>query len=322
MPSPSLRARPRPAAALQALALAGVLAGVVAFAAAAEAAHPHYEQLLEKGTYSLERGEAAEAARLLRLACFGMLEEPPALADCLVRLGLAHAADGDDEAFADAFRRLVDLEERFGAYAEASMPEGLRSAFEAEAATRIPARILSETPTFARLVPAPEEPPPAADVQAPVGPLAPTTPPTGADASDALAPQDEERLAQARLLLASARDRAALEEPSRIAREVADAHPGSREAQHLAAVIAYRAARWDEAVRYFRRGGDPGEASAETLFYLAVSLYEVGEREAAAEALRRSLPRIERTPFVRSYEEKILEDRPAAGADLPGGGMR
>jgi hypothetical protein len=87
---------------------------------------------------------------------------------------------------------------------------------------------------------------------------------------------------------------------------VADSNPGSREAQHLAAVIAYRAAQWQEAVRYFRQGGDPGNGSPESLFYYAVSLYETGEREEAAEVLRRSLPRLEHTPFVRSYESKIL----------------
>jgi hypothetical protein len=71
-------------------------------------------------------------------------------------------------------------------------------------------------------------------------------------------------------------------------------------------VIAYRAARWEDAVAYFRRGGEPDEETPEILFYFAVSLYEAGHREEAAEVLQRSLPRIEHTPFVLSYREKIL----------------
>jgi Flp pilus assembly protein TadD len=116
--------------------------------------------------------------------------------------------------------------------------------------------------------------------------------------------------------LQAARTRQDLDEPYRLAAEVADANPAVRGPQHLAAVIAYRAGRWEDAVRYFRRGGDPGEDDAETLFYMAVSLYEAGEPEAAAEALRRSLPRIEHTPFVRSYEAKILGE--ASEASEPG----
>jgi tetratricopeptide (TPR) repeat protein len=306
-------------------ALTSALFSVGAAPAGAEV-HSHYEQLLERGTFTLEAGEGAEAARLLRLACFGMLEDPPALADCLTRLALAQAAAGDDEGFGDTFRRLVEVEERFDGYADAESPAGMRAAFEAEAAARIPARVLAATPSFARLLPAEpgESEGEAAAGAAPVRPLVPNPPDVEPDrtaeaaaAPDAgltpgeqdgqgLSPEEREQLDRARELLAAARDRGALDEPARLARQVADANPESREAQHLAAVIAYRAARWEEAVRYFRQGGDPGDASPERLFYYAVSLYEAGEREEAADVLRRSLPRLEHTPFVRSYQSKIL----------------
>lgn len=281
--------------------------------------HSHYEGLLERGTYALESGEPAEAARLLRFACFGMLEQPPALADCLTRLAVAQAAAGDDEGFADTFRRLSEVEESFGAYTDAPIAAGMRSAFETEAAARVPARILGSTPAFARLVPAAEG---GEVASAPIRPLAPEAgteaPPEDPPAGGRLDAEETARLDRARALLSAATDRGQLEEPARIAREVADANPASREAQHLAAVIAYRAARWEEAVRYFRQGGDPGDSAPETLFYFAVSLYEAGEREEAAEVLRRSLPRLEPTPFVRSYEAKILGSEPAVGAAFPG----
>jgi tetratricopeptide (TPR) repeat protein len=287
------------------------LLALVLSPAAAGAAHPHYERLLRQGSFALERGEPAEAVRELRLACFGFLEEPPALADCLMRLALAQAAAGDEMGFRDAFRRIVEVEERFEAYSQAQTPAEMRSAFEAEVAARIPPRILAETPVFEHLAPPPDDvaaqaaPAPGAGAPAPAGDPAPAVV-APAPVPEPLDADAEARLAKARNLLAQARTRDDLEEPWRLAREVADANPQSRRAQQLAAVIAYRATRWTDAVTYFRRAGEPDESAPEVLFYFAVSLYESGEPEAAADVLRRSLPRIDQTPFVLSYRDKIL----------------
>lgn len=315
----------------------GILCFATVAPAPAAAAHPHYERLLLRGTIALEQGAHAEAARDLRLACFGLLDEPRTLAVCLTRLALAQTGSGDEEGFRDTFRRVVEVEERFGAYRQADVEPGARAAFEAEVAARIPVRILETTPAFARLAPggatagppsipeaprsapdeepqrregAPDEPAVSPDelpAPRPAAPVqAPDAQPEPAELRPSLSDQDREILTRAYELLEAARTRQDLEEPYRLATEVADANPAVRGPQHLAAVIAYRSAQWREAVRYFRRGGDPGEADPELLFYMAVSLYEAGEPEAAAEALRRSLPRIEHTPFVRSYEAKIL----------------
>lgn len=294
--------------------------------AALHAAHPHYLRLLRQGTLALEQGDSAEAVKDLRLACFGLLDEPPLLAECLVHLGLAQAEEGNAAGFQDTFGRLLEVDERFDAYRAAELPAATRSAFEEQAMDKVPPRVLQRSSTFAHLLeledagePSGEEAgpgdggapaeaggggEPAPGPQLPEATGAAGTPPRAAP----LGPAERAKLDRARELLAQARRRGALDEPFRLAREVADAHPESREAQHLAAVIAYRAERWKDAVRYFRRGGDPGDAQAETLFYLAVSLYETGAHEQAASALRRSLPHIQSTPFVRSYREKILGD--------------
>lgn len=344
--------------------------GILCWSAAVPvtAAHPHYERLLQRGTYALEREAYPEAVQDLRLACFGLLEEPPKLAVCLTRLAVAQARIDDGEGFLDTFRRVVEVEERFGAYAEAALEPDTRRRFEAVVTARIPSWTLEATPAFAHLVgdgtaeappeqaateapppppnppAAPEEPPesappppetpdppseapPEAVPKEPGDPPAEAAPeetqappprPAAGAARPELGPEDRETLERAYQLLGQARTREDLEEPYRLTREVADANPAARGAQHLAAVIAYRSARWQEAVRYFRRGGDPGDDDPEALFYLAVSLYEAGEPEAAAAALRRSLPRIERTPFVRSYEAKILGNR--GGGTGPGAG--
>jgi predicted Zn-dependent protease len=97
-----------------------------------------------------------------------------------------------------------------------------------------------------------------------------------------------------------------LREALRLARELADAHPDSKEAQYLAGAAAYRNSRWPEAAAYFRRGGPPGDDHPELLFYMAVAYYEVGDRPGAASALKRSLPNLQKTPFVESYVKRIL----------------
>jgi len=325
------------------LVLAFGLALGQAGSSAAHAAHPHYLRLLRQGTFALERGEPDKAVRDLRLACFGFLDEPPLLAQCLVRLGIAQADSGDDDGFRDTFRRVVEVEERFGAYQAADVTPDERAAFEADIVDRIPAQTLEYSSVFKRLAQAAEpaegaqeegaagtgsgEPPatesrgrrsardtqpdsrkdrPAADQGAPADTPRPAaaeqTPPTPAP----LSANDRKDLTRARRLLAAATRRSDLDQPLALARRVADANPGSREAQHLTAVIAYRASRWHEAVEYFRRGGDPGEDNAESLFYYAVSLYESGDAEEAADALRRSLPHLEATPFVERYRDRIL----------------
>ncbi|HEX5757962.1 MAG TPA: hypothetical protein VF121_02105, partial [Thermoanaerobaculia bacterium] len=117
-----------------------------------------------------------------------------------------------------------------------------------------------------------------------------------------------ERLDGVRRLLAAG-GQGELRDALAAARELADANPSSREAQHLAAEAAYRSARWQDAAVYFKRGGEPGDARPELLFYYAVALYESGERSAAATALERSLPNLERTPYVDSYARRILGAR-------------
>jgi len=74
----------------------------------------------------------------------------------------------------------------------------------------------------------------------------------------------------------------------------------------VAGEAAYRNARWQDAVAYFRRAGDPGDSRPELLFYMAVAYYESGDRASAATVLRRSLPNLKRSEFVDSYTKKIL----------------
>ena len=129
------------------LALAGSLAGPLA--APAGAAHPFYEEQLRRGRAALDRGDHAEAERTLRLAAFGLLDEPPALAGCLVHLALARHALGDGEGARETVERVLALEERFGAYRAALLPEPVAASFSAVALEAVPAGRLAELEAFA-----------------------------------------------------------------------------------------------------------------------------------------------------------------------------
>ncbi len=346
-------------------AIAAVAAALVALggpAAAAAEVDAFHAGLLIDGAHAYDRRDFATAARHLRLACFGYLEEPPALAGCLTRLGAAQAAANDAEGFAESFRRIVEVEERFGAYSAADVPAAVRTAFEERVVATIPTATLAAVPAFAPLAKrkaeaerlaalspkerrraeeekrkAEQKRQPAAETKTAKRPAAAGSPPGNAAMTATAAPKREAapapppaaaapaapapltpaelaKLAQARQLLASSSPDD-LGRALTLAREVADARPAAREAQHLAGEAAYRSARWREAATYFRRGGDPGDTQPELLFYLAVALYESGDRDAAATVLERSLPNLERTPYVDSYAKRILRPR---SANLPG----
>ncbi|HYL05580.1 MAG TPA: hypothetical protein VE075_06050, partial [Thermoanaerobaculia bacterium] len=121
-------------------------------AAAHAAADPFYLDLLRDGMQSYDRGDYAAASKQLRVACFGMLDEPQQLAECLTRLGLAQGAAGNTDGFRETFRRIVEVEERFGAYGKADLPAAVRAAFEQRALAAVPAGTLQTIPGFRALL--------------------------------------------------------------------------------------------------------------------------------------------------------------------------
>ncbi len=288
-------------------------------ARALPAADPFYMNLLRDGGHAYDRKDYPAAIRDLRLACFGMLDEPKLLADCLARLALAQDRGGDIDGFRETFRRIAEVEERFAAYTQAGLPADLRAALEQRLAAVIPAATLDTVPVFRGLAarkPAVTPPGqtaknPAPDKLAVTAPApAPSSAPPAAGTSpqpvSALSDAEHQKIAEARRLLAGDGKSRDLKQAFDLAREVADAHATLQEAQHLAAEAAYRLSRWRDAAAYFRRGGEPGTDQPELLFYMAVALYESGEKSAAAAALQRSLPNLQRTPYVDGYAKKIL----------------
>ncbi len=299
------------------------------------AADLFYLDLLRDGTHAFDRGDYSMATRYLRLACFGMLDEPKQLGECLGRLALAQDKGGDVAGFRDTFGRLVEIEERFQGYSQSTLPPETRTVLEQRMAVLIPAPTLASSPPALRgsagrkpeaqatkppatkpqaAKPQPDKPQPIERSTAPVTkppadpPPAPAPAVSSPPAPTSSSPTDAERkkLEAARKLLAESGNVRKLREAFQTAREVADAHPGSREAQLLTGEAAYRVSRWKEAADYLGRGGGPGDDQPELLFYLAVALFESGDPQNAAAPLRRALPNLQRTPYIDGYAKKIL----------------
>jgi hypothetical protein len=291
------------------------------------AADPFYLDLLRDGGHAFDRGDHATAVRHLRLACFGMLDEPKMLGECLSRLALAQDKAGDVDGFHETFSRLVEVEERFQGYSQAAqgLTPAARTALEQRVAALIPAPTLARSPAVFRTARRPElsgggggvqatEPksdrpqPPAERSAAPPAATVTATPPAPSPASSPgpVTAAERTKMETARQLLGQSSKVRELRQAFQLAGEVADVHPDSREAQQLAGEAAYRVSRWKEAADYLRRNGGPDDDQPELLFYLAVALYEAGDPQAAAGALRRSLPNLQRTPYVDGYSRKIL----------------
>jgi tetratricopeptide (TPR) repeat protein len=287
------------------------------------AADLFYLDLLRDGTHAFDRGDHATAARQLRLACFGMLDEPKLLGECLARLALAQDKSGDVSGFRETFSRLVEIEERFQGYSQSSLPPAARTALEQRMAALIPAPTLAASPQALRgtagrkpeaqaaskppaAKPQTDKPQPIERAATPASPPAPAVAQPSPPAAPGTPTEAErQKLDKARKLLTETNVRQ-LREAFQLAREVADAHPELRDVQQLAGEAAYRISKWSEAADYLGRAGGPGEDQPELLFYLAVALYESGAAQTAATPLRRALPNLQRTPYVDGYAKKIL----------------
>lgn len=304
------------------------LAAALGFAATPPlaAADPFYLDLLRDGGHAFDRGDHATAVRHLRLACFGMLDEPKMLGECLARLALAQDKAGDVDGFRETFSRLVEVEERFQGYAQSGLTPAARTALEQRVAALIPAPTLAGSPAVFRTARKPEstggsggvqaagpksgKPQPTERAAAPPAATVTTAPPAPSPAPafspGPVTPAERTKMETARQLLGESGKVRELRQAFQLAREVADVHTETKEAQQLAGEAAYRVSRWKEAADYLRRAGGPDDDQPELLFYLAVSLYEAGDAQAAAGVLRRSLPNLQRTPYVDGYSRKIL----------------
>ncbi len=119
------------------LVVAVVLLTVLA-PSASQAADGFYAARLQDGKLAFQTGSAAEAADLLRVACFGLMDQPDLLSEGLVWLVLAQQKLGRGSETDATLRRFLDVEKRFAVYAKVALPAEVRKAFEAVLKARVP----------------------------------------------------------------------------------------------------------------------------------------------------------------------------------------
>jgi tetratricopeptide (TPR) repeat protein len=142
---------------MQKFLILGMIALAVGIATIGVAADPNSVSLLRRGQVQLDAGDHAQAAEYLRLACFGLLDEPSTLAECLIPLALAYDGMDRDEDFRAVFERVVEVEERFAGYSAANLTSSQRGAFEASVKRHLPETMLVRIAAFSHLVPTEED---------------------------------------------------------------------------------------------------------------------------------------------------------------------
>jgi len=126
-----------------------LLAALLAPGARADEPDAFSLDLERSAQLALARGDAAGAAKKLRLACFGMLDAPARLEACLVRLGIAQSRADDRAGFQETFERLDAVEQRIPSYAQAPLEYAEREEFETRVGEWIPPELLAGRPAFA-----------------------------------------------------------------------------------------------------------------------------------------------------------------------------
>ena len=116
---------------------------------------PFYLGLLEEGKSKLQGQDWIHATETLRIACFGMLEEPEFLVECLVWLSVAERESNEEEAYLKTFGRILRLEGQFSAYSKAPLADSLRQNFQKTALRRVPRAVLDSSPSFSSWIPVP-----------------------------------------------------------------------------------------------------------------------------------------------------------------------
>lgn len=128
---------------------------VVAAAGLGAAAAPvddFYQARLQEGRIAFQTGRPAEAVDQLRVACFGLMDNPPLYSEAIVWLGLAQDRLGRVAEVDATLRRFLEAEKRFGGYARVVLPAESHMEFDGLLSRRLPPGVLLSTPALSRLV--------------------------------------------------------------------------------------------------------------------------------------------------------------------------
>jgi hypothetical protein len=103
---------------------------------------------LASGIEAYRAKRYTEASDQLRIACFGLLDQPVLLAEGLVRLALAQEAAGRRADVEKTLGRFLDVERRFGTYSKSRLDTATRADFGALLRARVPADAIAAIPSL------------------------------------------------------------------------------------------------------------------------------------------------------------------------------
>jgi outer membrane biosynthesis protein TonB len=301
-----------------------------------------YVDLLQKGIAEYNAENYSQAASLLRVAAFGLLEATDRYQMAEVYRTIAADKLKDAEVVRDAAKRVIAAERVARTYASLTLPAAVRSMFE-EAAKKVlvaadiallkspapppqtaqatsPPRTTTTT-TPAKPEPKPEEvkPPetkPAESKPAQVKPAqikpdpkpaqTTTTTTKPAPAKPAPTPATAQPRDLTQQLAAADRAIAAgnLTDARKLYQQLLSATLTHEQAIRVAEGL-YRARDFSGVIRAFDRAGALKRGEEPYRFYLAVALYETGKFAAAKKELSVALNYIEVTPDVARYRDRI-----------------
>ncbi|HQR47047.1 MAG TPA: tetratricopeptide repeat protein [Thermoanaerobaculia bacterium] len=107
---------------------------------------------LQAGERALQAKKWVDAIDQLRIACFGLLDQPAYLSEGLAALALAQEGAGKTAAVDATLARWVEVEQRFGVWAKVPLPREVRAEFEALLARRVRPEVILGVPTLSGMV--------------------------------------------------------------------------------------------------------------------------------------------------------------------------
>ncbi len=111
-----------------------------------------YQQRLQAGIEAFRAKRLQEAVDELRIAAFGMLEQPTVLLDTLARLALAQQAVGRTADAELTLNRFIEVERKFNNWGQSRLEPELKTQFEALLAKKISPETLLAISSLADLV--------------------------------------------------------------------------------------------------------------------------------------------------------------------------
>jgi hypothetical protein len=115
-------------------------------------AEEFYVTRLHAGERAYHEKKWVEAVDQLRIACFGLLDQPQYLSEGLAVLALAQNGAGRSAAVDATLGRFVEAEQRFGVWAKVPLSRDIRADFESLLTKRLRPEVLLGVPTLAGMV--------------------------------------------------------------------------------------------------------------------------------------------------------------------------